>query len=119
MIAQIDDFFPRSVKWHYSPTYNAVIMNLRGTVVAALCASRVAGAIAGDLQKGHNKSSFWRFGQEIGLSHGQIETLGQQYAKASSDADILQVACLVAEAAIGQGYVETSPLNQTVVEENW
>ncbi|KAK2732573.1 hypothetical protein CKAH01_08671 [Colletotrichum kahawae] len=91
--------------------------------VVAIGASRVVAALVTRHSRTVHEeepTSFERFGQAIGLSPQHIELLGQQYAKVEGDTDdIVQVACLTAEAVIGQEHVDTLPLNQTVVEENW
>lgn len=72
----------------------------------------------------HNTTTtFESFCGSVGLSDEQtlsfVGRLNQATNNTSSSGAMLQDACQVAQIALGIEKVNLSPLNQTVVEENW
>ncbi|KAI8963317.1 FAD-binding domain-containing protein [Daldinia sp. FL1419] len=59
------------------------------------------------------------FSTAIGLSEAQAETLKDKHGVETTNANSLQAACTAVGLSIGDSKVDTSPLNQTVVGENW
>ncbi|OTA83396.1 hypothetical protein M434DRAFT_400692 [Hypoxylon sp. CO27-5] len=59
----------------------------------------------------------------VGLSSSQSHTIKSQFdaalSNASNSSDILSVACQASQESLGAEQVDTSPLNQTLVDENW
>ncbi|OTB15927.1 hypothetical protein K445DRAFT_317556 [Daldinia sp. EC12] len=62
---------------------------------------------------------FETFYTSIGLSKEQAETLKEKYGVETPKAKSLEAACTAAQLSLGNSQVDTSPLNQTVVGENW
>ncbi|KAI1328427.1 hypothetical protein F5Y16DRAFT_369022 [Xylariaceae sp. FL0255] len=67
-----------------------------------------------------SKSDFDLIGQDLNLTNSAAQLLKSRYAQASTDSDMLAVACLAAQMALGDAQVETMPLlNESIVDENW
>lgn len=68
-------------------------------------------------------SDFSSFGESIGLSSSECSSLKAQYDEVISNPNasdiILDIACLTARVSLGSDQVDASPLNQTLVNENW
>ncbi|KAH6701360.1 hypothetical protein BKA61DRAFT_561607 [Leptodontidium sp. MPI-SDFR-AT-0119] len=64
-------------------------------------------------------AAFAVFGKSIGLSELAVRTLGDKSANISNSVEALTVACQTAQESLGAAQVDTTPLNQTVVDENW
>lgn len=62
---------------------------------------------------------FEAFYNSIGLSEAQAGTLKEKYGIETTDANSVEAACTAAQLSLGASIVDTSPLNQTVVGENW
>lgn len=92
-------------------------------ILAALCTTEATSHFRSPIRSVVSQRSeaedFYSFGKSLGLSDSVILPLEDDYGNATSPAKIAQLACLVAQASIGQNQVDTPPLDQTVVEENW
>ena len=64
-------------------------------------------------------AGFVVFGKSIGLSELAVRTLGDKSANISNSVEALTVACQTAQESLGAVQVDTTPLNQTIVDENW
>ncbi|KAI0850546.1 FAD-binding domain-containing protein [Daldinia vernicosa] len=62
---------------------------------------------------------FEAFYNSIGLSEAQAETLKEKYGIETTDENSVEAACTAAQLSLGASIVDTAPLNQTVVGENW
>lgn len=62
---------------------------------------------------------FVSFGRSLGLDSRKIQSLAAKYALATTPAEVVEVACLTALAALGEAQVDTRPLNNATVQENW
>lgn len=67
------------------------------------------------IQPRDNATEFTRFAQDIGLPAAQIESVRVKFSQATK----VELACLTAQFLIGIDNVDTVPLNETIVEENW
>jgi hypothetical protein len=67
----------------------------------------------------HPQSGFISFGRGLGLSPRKVQHLAAKYAAATTPAEVVEVACLTALAALGEAQVDTRPLNNATVQENW
>ncbi|KAK6062797.1 Bifunctional solanapyrone synthase 4 [Seiridium cupressi] len=92
-------------------------------IVWALCAGN---SVAGSLhptrfprQTEGAVADFEEFARSYNLSEEQIKTLGAKYEQANTSAEQVEVACQTAQSSLGEAQVDTSPLNQTAVQENW
>ncbi|CAG8981861.1 hypothetical protein HYALB_00009536 [Hymenoscyphus albidus] len=65
------------------------------------------------------KGDFQTLASSLNIRNSQIKSLAAQYAQASNSADVVQVACQTAQISLGESQVNASPINQTLVEENW
>lgn len=88
------------------------IMQLLGFLIGALAAAAQATSTS-------NVTKFTSFAQNLGLSAANTRALAARYAKADDSVAILNVACLTAQGVLGAANVDTSPLNQTIVDVNW
>ncbi|TVY80671.1 FAD-dependent monooxygenase yanF [Lachnellula suecica] len=59
------------------------------------------------------------FGYNLGLPESEVKALANIYEEASTPSDVLRLACQTAKLCLGQAQVNLSPLNQTLVDENW
>jgi hypothetical protein len=90
-------------------------------IVAALCVGTVV-ATSFDTNRpnasarNHTQEDFESFCKGLGLSTPDIDTLWDKLATGTAD---IEVACLTAQAVLGEAQVEITPLNQTLVNENW
>ncbi|KAJ5803991.1 CAZyme family AA7 [Penicillium psychrosexuale] len=87
-------------------------MQLLGFLIGALAAGAQAASTS-------NVPKFTSFAQDLGLSAANTRALAARYAKADDSVAILNVACLTAQGVLGAANVDTSPLNQTIVDVNW
>ncbi|KAI1836200.1 CAZyme family AA7 [Penicillium roqueforti] len=87
-------------------------MQLLGFLIGALAAGAQAASTS-------NVTKFTSFAQNLGLSAANTRALAARYAKADDSVAILNVACLTAQGVLGAANVDTSPLNQTIVDVNW
>lgn len=92
--------------------YGIVAALCAGTVVAVSFNADTPNASAGN----HTQEDFESFCQSLGLSTSDVDTLWAKVTRGTAD---VEVACLTAQASLGDGQVDTTPLNQTVVSENW
>ncbi|TVY14647.1 FAD-dependent monooxygenase yanF [Lachnellula arida] len=68
----------------------------------------------------HNVTDFQAFICSLGLPpNSKVQSLTENYARVNTSTNVLEVACHTAQISLGAGQVEISPLNQTVVNENW
>ncbi|KAI0103466.1 FAD-binding domain-containing protein [Daldinia grandis] len=68
--------------------------------------------------KSNTIAEFKSFCHGLRLLDTDTELLTQEFSRATPDG-ILDVACTTARFALGERQVDTAPLNQTVVNENW
>jgi hypothetical protein len=59
------------------------------------------------------------FAQTLGLTAADVRSLEDKYAQRTETSTIVEVACLAAQLLLGADQVDTAPLNQSTVEENW
>jgi len=91
------------------------------TVGALLTAA--TGAAAGSLgagnrniwARGDNVTAFSNFAKALGLSDADIKSLGDKQAQATAT----ELACMTAHHCLGTAQVDTTPVNSTIVDENW
>ncbi|TVY91044.1 Bifunctional solanapyrone synthase, partial [Lachnellula willkommii] len=81
------------------------------------------GAAGGSLGAGNtnilaredNVTAFSNFAKTLGLSDADITTLGDKHANVTA----LERACMIAQCSLGTAEVDTTPVNLTIVDENW
>ncbi|KAI0105083.1 hypothetical protein GGR51DRAFT_202935 [Nemania sp. FL0031] len=88
-------------------------------IFSLLGASCVTRALTTLPIKARSQGDFSAFGQNLHLPSPELRDLGTAYARASTNGAILSVACRTAQVALGKAQVETQPLNNTIVDENW
>lgn len=66
-----------------------------------------------------NSTNFVSFGKTVGLSESAIQNLGDKFAQISNPTTALAIACETAQILFGVAQVEATPVDQTVVDENW
>lgn len=97
-----------------------------GIILALTAMSVVASALLetgadlglGQFQRRDN-AHLKAFARSLGLSNIDIRDLSDRYSKAENGPKTIDLACLTAQDALGEGQVNTPPLNQTVVDANW
>lgn len=92
-----------------------------GTVVVVLCASTgfsVGTNIDGSNAPAKNgtRAEFESFCQSLGLSNSDVDVLWDKLSTGTSD---IEAACLTAQTTLGEVQVDVTPLNKTVVNDNW
>ncbi|KAK4222534.1 FAD binding domain-containing protein [Podospora fimiseda] len=65
------------------------------------------------------QNDFVTFAKSIQVPEDQIKSLSTSFSSAKTTSAILNVACLTAKILLGEPQVDTTPLNQAVVQENW
>ncbi|KAI1208146.1 Glucooligosaccharide oxidase [Annulohypoxylon truncatum] len=84
-------------------------------------------AIAEAVHKAHQRniwnandtSSLESLYHTLGLSDAETQDVRDRFTRATPADGNINVACVIAQCVMGEGIVDTSPLNQTVVDENW
>ncbi|KAH8590926.1 hypothetical protein B0O99DRAFT_598706 [Bisporella sp. PMI_857] len=66
-----------------------------------------------------NITELKNFAQTLGLTAADVRSLKDKYAQRTETSTIVEVACLAAQLLLGADQVDTAPLNQSTVEENW
>ncbi len=64
-------------------------------------------------------NDFIAFGKSLGLDALKVQSLAATYVLATTPAGLLEVACLTAVSALGDAQVDTRPLNNATIQENW
>ncbi|KAK3984531.1 FAD binding domain-containing protein [Cladorrhinum sp. PSN332] len=65
------------------------------------------------------QDDFVTFAKSLEVPEPQIKSLSTSLSAAKTSSAILGVACLTAQLLLGEARVDTTPLNQAVVQENW
>lgn len=87
-----------------------------------LCVSILAAALLAEVSSAtnntwSNSTGFEELLKTVGVPASDSAALTQLYHDGNSSQ--LGLACSTAQAAIGTASVDTTPLNQTIVDENW
>ena len=86
------------------------------SIIGAAGASAASGSL---ILARNDVTELSNFAQTLGLSETQIQSLEVKYSQATTRSTIVEVACLAAQLCLGTDQVDTTPVNQTIVEENW
>ncbi|KAI1656821.1 hypothetical protein F4813DRAFT_361961 [Daldinia decipiens] len=90
-------------------------MNNYGSILAAAIFVLIKLCLADS----NTTAEFKSFCHELRLPDPDTQLLIEKFSRISTPDDVLDVACATARFALGQDQVDTAPLNQTVVNENW
>ncbi|GKT43289.1 FAD-dependent monooxygenase yanF [Colletotrichum spaethianum] len=93
-------------------------------LVAAIWVSGTAATVVGtaaprDIRARGNITGFEDFARSLGVGDDDLQAIATKYGSAKQIPKSAGVACLLAQYALGESQVDTSSLNQTVVDENW
>lgn len=85
-------------------------------ITAVFCATALSMEVPGLFPR---QEDFATFAKDIKISETQIKSLATSLASAKTSSAILAVACLTAQVVLGGPQVDTTPLDQAVVKDNW